>query len=120
MSWTYYYQTWDQVKTYPIGEKPNLPISYHENPFTFFSDFNDLNSAYTDTHIKDDPDFYTDLANNNLPSVSWVKPDQTDGFGVTDNNPTIGQAKLQSYMNAIYNSSYWQAGKPHGHSVLLR
>jgi len=85
-------------------------MSYHENPFTFFSDFANVNSSYSQSHILDDPNFYADLANNNLASVSWVKPDQTDGFGVTDNNPYLGQIKLQSYMNAIYNSSYWKAG----------
>ena len=83
VSWTYYYQDWDAVITTPLGTKTHQPVSYHENPFTFFNDFADVNSSYSQTHIKDDPNFYADLASGNLASVTWVKPDQTDGFGVT-------------------------------------
>ena len=110
-SWTWYYQSWNATKNVSIGTKTSAPISFHENPFTYFQKFSDVNSAYTSSHIKDDDQFFSDLANGFLPNVTWVKPDQSDGFGVTDNNPTIGQQKLQQYMNAIYASRYWQQNK---------
>ena len=103
-----YYQSWNLTRNVSVGAKTTAPVSLHENPFTFFSKFANVTSAYTSSHIKDDDQFYSDLANGVLPNVTWVKPDQSDGWGVTDNNPTVGNAKLQSYMNAIYASSYWQ------------
>ena len=110
-SWTWYYQSWNRTKATPVGSKTSAPVSLHENPFTFFPKFAQVNSSYVSSHIKDDDQFFSDLANGFLPNVTWVKPDQSDGYGVTDNNPVIGNAKLQQYMNAIYASSYWQQNK---------
>ena len=111
VSWAYYYQSWNATKAVPVGAKTKAPVSLHENPFTFYQDFANVNSTYTQSHIRDDDQFFSDLANGFLPNVTWVKPDQSDGFGVTDNNPVLGQAKLEQYINAIYASSYWQAGR---------
>ena len=106
-------QSWNVTRTTngTCAKKASSLVSVHENPFTYFPKFASVNSSYSQLHIRDDDQFYADLAAGSLANVVWVKPDQTDGFGVTDNNPTIGQAKLQSYMNAIYASSLWQQNR---------
>ena len=79
VSWAWYYQSWNATRNVSLGVKTSAPVSLHENPFTYFSDFANVTSAYTASHIKDDDQFYSDLANGVLPQVTWVKPDQTDG-----------------------------------------
>ena len=111
VSWTWYFQSWNQTKQSPVGVKTSAPVSLHEIPFAYFNEFANLNSTYSTLHIRDDDQFFSDLANGLLANVTWVKPNQNDGFGVTDNNPVAGQAKLQSYMDAIFASSYWQQNR---------
>ena len=58
VSWTWYYQSWNLTRNVSVGAKTTAPVSLHENPFTFYSDFSNVNSAYTNQHIKDDDQFF--------------------------------------------------------------
>ena len=86
VSWAYYAQDWyneevDANSSYTSnckGVGNDKKLSSNMAPLTHYYRFNPpLTSADSKSYLKDlDADFWTALANDALPSVSWVQPDK--------------------------------------------
>jgi phospholipase C len=69
VSWAWYSAGWN---TALLGHGDPL-FQYHHQPFAFYANHADGTAAKAE-HLKDEQDFYADLANGKLPAVSFVKP----------------------------------------------
>lgn len=78
--------------------------SSHHNPFQYFQNFED--GKYND-NLKDYNDFAKDVANRNLPQVSFVKADYPQDEHPGYSTPQ-GEDFAVNTINAIMNSPYWK------------
>jgi phospholipase C len=66
-------------------------------------------SEWTDGHISTpQTNIFTDITNNQLPSVSWVIPDENESDHPGTSSDT-GPSWVASVVNAIGQSSYWKS-----------
>jgi phospholipase C len=106
VSWTYFGAGWDLYVTDPAGVNPYDRYCTICNPFQYASDIM-TNPAQIEAHIQDTSNLYLDIANNNLPAVSIVKPD-----GFLDGHPSSSKLDLfEGFVNRIVDqvqaSSEW-------------
>ena len=94
ISWKYYGDQWNNYVPDPyqlnygaIGAKTDEYCNIC-NPFQYDSQVMESTDART-AHMKDTLDLYTDIANNNLPAVSFVKPS-----GLVDGHPSSSKLNL--------------------------
>ncbi len=73
VSWKYYGDGWDVYVTDPLQTNPYDTYCNICNPFAYATDIM-TNSAQRTAHIQDSKNIYVDIANNNLPAVSIIKP----------------------------------------------
>ena len=79
-------------------------------PLTHYYRFNPpLTSPDSKAYLKDlDADFWTALANDALPSVSWVQPDKRYDWGIGDVDPAASDAWLGNFTQTLFNSKEWK------------
>jgi acid phosphatase len=101
-TWAWYSGGWNEAL---LGHADPL-FQYHHQPFAFYQNFADGTQARAE-HLKDEGDFYTDVANGKLPAVSWIKPlgpnNEHPGYATLAN----GQAHVADLVSAVQNSQYW-------------
>jgi phospholipase C len=51
-------------------------FQYHHQPFVYFKRFENPESEDRKAHLKDEQDFFRDIASGTLPQVSFIKPYQ--------------------------------------------
>lgn len=102
ISWAYYSGGWSDA----IQGKADTTFQFHHQPFVYFKNFRD-GSPLREKHLKDEPDFFNNLKEGKLPSVSFIKP-----LGRYNEHPEYstvdaGQMHVDSLVKAIMNSKYW-------------
>lgn len=99
----------------PTGPNTNNPPSsgdcfqYHHQPFAYYQRWGSTTTAaaLTNPHLQDEQNYFSDLQNGTLPTVSFIKP-----VGVYNDHPNYseilaGQLHEQSIIAALCNSKYW-------------
>jgi len=111
VSWKYYLSSGDEpdcddgdMTCAPKVQTGKVPSIW--NPAPFFSYVKQQGAGYLDNHVPDVNQFLVDIANNQLPEVSWIIPS-----GVYSEHPpagvTIGMEYVTSLVNAVMKSKYW-------------
>ena len=102
VSWAWYSGGWNSAV---IGHADPL-FQFHHQAFAFFANYADGTPGRAD-HLKDEQDFYTDVASGKLPTVTFIKPLGNDnehpGYATLLN----GQQHAADLVSAIQNSPYW-------------
>ena len=85
-------------------------LSANMAPLTHYTRFNPpLTAADSKNYLKDlDADFWTALANDALPSVSWVQPDKRWDWGIGDVDPAASDAWLGNFTKTLFSSKEWK------------
>jgi phospholipase C len=102
ISWTWYSGGWSQAL---LGHGDPL-FQYHHQPFAYYANYADGTPAKAE-HLRDELDFYNDVAAGKLPAVSFVKPLGPDNEHPGYANLTNGQAHVADLVSAIQNSQFW-------------
>src|SRR5207302_1462862 len=89
----------------PAG-RPDPLFQFHHQPFAFFATYADGTAAKAQ-HLRDEEDFFQDLAAGRLPAVSFIKPVGADNEHPSYTNPLRGQAHADKIVRAIMNSPVW-------------
>jgi phospholipase C len=103
VSWVWYSGGWDNAE---LGH-PDPLFQFHHQPFAFYANYADGTPGRA-AHLKDEGDFYTDVASNTLPAVTFIKP-----LGADNEHPGYatllnGQQHVADLVAAVQNSPYWQ------------
>ncbi len=101
--WAWYSGGWN---TALLGHADPL-FQFHHQAFAFYANYADGTPARAD-HLRDEVDFYTDVAGGKLPAVVFIKPLGADnehpGYATEQN----GQLHVADLVSTIQNSQYWQ------------
>jgi len=113
ISWSWYDGT-------IVNGNPAPAMPTYWNPLPLFTYFQQ-NQTVTQEHLKNTANFYSDIQNGNLPSVSWIMPG--GGFIPSGIPPNCGPGDMSEHppgrldcgmdyvstlVNAVMNSKYWQ------------
>lgn len=103
VSWAWYAGGWHNAV---LGHADPL-FQFHHQPFAFFANYADDTPGRA-AHLKDENDFYADVAAGKLPAVTFIKP-----LGPDNEHPgyaalTNGQLHVADLVATIQNSPYWQ------------
>jgi phospholipase C len=101
--WAWYSGGWNTA----VAGHPDPLFQFHHQPFAYFANYAD-NTPGRMAHLKDEQDFYTDVAGGNLPAVAFIKP-----LGADTEHPGYatlmsGQQHVADLVSAIQNSPSWQ------------
>lgn len=122
VSWKWYSGGWDNALASTASNPanggvvpPNPPVDplfqWHHQPFAYYDNYapwvNGQRNPVSAAHLQDETNFFSDLLNNSLPAVSFVKP-----LGPNNEHPgyaTIlqGQQHVADLVNAVQRSPYW-------------
>jgi acid phosphatase len=102
VSWAWYSGGWN---TALLGH-PDPLFQFHHQPVAYYANYADGTSAKAE-HLRDELDFYNDVANNKLPGVSFIKPLGPDNEHPGYATLTAGQLHVADLVSAIQNSPYW-------------
>src|SRR5207245_10305091 len=69
ISWAWYSGGWNDA----LAGRPDPLFQFHHQPFAFFANYADGMAAKAQ-HLRDEEDFFRDLAAGRLPAVSFIKP----------------------------------------------
>jgi phospholipase C len=125
VGWKWYSGGWDAAvnlqKAYQSGDPaqiaaakapfndPTNPLNlfqWHHQPFAYFDNYSPL-SAGGQAHLQDENNFFSDLANGNLPAVSFVKPLGPDNEHPGYTSLLQGQQHVADIVHAAQNSPDW-------------
>jgi phospholipase C len=102
VSWGWYSGGWNAAL---LGH-PDPLFQFHHQPFAYYANYGDGTPGRAQ-HLKDELDFYNELASNTLPAVVFIKPLGADnehpGYATEFN----GQQHVADLVNAVQNSPYW-------------
>lgn len=117
VSWSYYAQDWyleenDAASSVSSNCKSGVDkkLSANMAPLTHYARFNPpLSSSDSTKYLKDlDANFWSDLAADALPAVSWVQPDKRWDWGIGDVDPASSDAWLGNFTAALFASQEWK------------
>jgi phospholipase C len=102
ISWAWYAGGWNEA----LAGRPHPLFQPHHQPFAYFANYADGTRAKRE-HLKDEEDFWRDLAGGRLPAVSFFKP-----IGPLNEHPGYadllgGQQYVERVVHAIMASSAW-------------
>jgi phospholipase C len=102
ISWAWYSGGWKDA----LAGKPDPLFQFHHQPFAYFAKYADNTEARAE-HLKDEDEFFSDVAQHRLPSVVFIKP-----LGPDDEHPGYaslrrGQEHVLKLVNAVRNSPYF-------------
>jgi phospholipase C len=103
VSWAWYSGGWKDA----LAGKPHSVFQYHHNAFAYFAKYAD-NTAAKAEHLRDEEQFWSELAAGTLPAVVFIKP-----IGPLNEHPGYadllsGQEHVAHMVNAIRASSAWK------------
>jgi len=104
ISWKWYSGGWNNAVAGDYGIAG--PFQFHHQPFAYFANYAEGTVGRKD-HLRDETDFYDDVAKNDLPAVSFVK-----FLGDNDEHPgyatlRAGQEHSANLVNLIRRSPLW-------------
>jgi phospholipase C len=103
VSWVWYSGGWNNAV---IGHADPL-FQFHHQPFAYFANYAEGTPGRA-AHLKDENDYYSDVAGGKLPAVTFIKPlgpdNEHPGYATLLN----GQQHVADLVSAIQNSPYWQ------------
>lgn len=102
ISWAWYAQGWNDA----LSGRPDPTFAFHHQPFVYFANYADGTAAKA-THLKDEQDFLSALANNTLPSVSFIILLDSDSEHPGLGSVLQGQEHVVRLVNAVKSSRYW-------------
>jgi phospholipase C len=102
VSWKWYSGGWNQAL---LGHADPL-FQFHHQAYAFYANYADGTPARAE-HLKDELDFYQDVASGNLPAVSWIKPIGSDNEHPGYANEQNGQVHVADLVSAVQHSPYW-------------
>ena len=118
ISWAYYAQDWYNEEADANSSVTSNckhvgfdgKLSANMAPLTHYYRFNPpLTSTASQQYLKDlDADFWTALANDALPAVSWVQPDKRFDWGIGDVDPYDSDVWLGNFTQTLFNSKEWK------------
>jgi phospholipase C len=102
VSWVWYSGGW----TNAVNGHPDPNFQFHHQAFAFYSNYADGTPGRA-AHLKDESDYYTDVASGSLPAVTFIKP-----LGPNNEHPgyatlITGQQHVADLVATIQNSPYW-------------
>jgi phospholipase C len=100
--WTWYSGGWN---TAVIGH-PDPLFQFHHQPLAYFANYADGSAGRAD-HLRDETDFYTDVAAGKLPAVAFVKPLGPDNEHPGYATELNGQQHVADLISAIQASPAW-------------
>jgi acid phosphatase len=103
ITWKWYSGGWDDA----LAGRPDPLFQFHHQPFAYFASFADGTPARA-AHLQDEKNFFGDLQNRTLPSVSFVKPLGPDNEHPGYASLMAGQEHVASLIDAIGASPYWR------------
>lgn len=102
VSWAWYAGGWNDA----LAGRPDPLFQFHHQPFAYFAKYAD-GTRPKQEHLKDEEDFWRDLARGQLPAVAFLKPigqlNEHPGYA----NLLSGQQHVQRLVDAIMASSAW-------------
>ncbi len=102
IAWKWYAGGWNDA----LAGRPHPAFQPHHQPFAYFANYADGMPA-KEEHLKDEQDFWRDLAAARLPAVSFIKPigplNEHPGYA----NLLSGQRHVERLIRAIIESSSW-------------
>ena len=103
VSWRWYSGGWNDA----LGGRAHRVFQFHHQPFAYFANYADGTAAKAE-HLKDEDDFWRDLATGALPAVSFVKPNGplNEHPGYTD--LLSGQQHVERMIRTIMASPRWR------------
>jgi acid phosphatase len=122
VSWKWYSGGWDNALASTASNPANggvVPLNppvdplfqWHHQPFAYYDNYapwvNGQRNPVSAAHLQDENNFFTDLQNNSLPAVSFIKP-----LGPNNEHPGYasllqGQQHVADLVSAIQQSPYW-------------
>jgi hypothetical protein len=80
------------------------------SPLHYYANFSNPSSSYFQQHLRDDDQFFTDLASGSLPTFSMLTMNEVYDGAVSDSDIGMMDSALIAHMNAIFASPGWKAG----------
>jgi acid phosphatase len=101
ISWAWYSGGWNDA----IAGRPDKLFQFHHQPFAYFARY--APGMPGRSHLKDEVDFFRELATDNFPAVAFVKP-----IGDKNEHPgystfAAGQQRVATLVKAVQDSSIW-------------
>jgi len=103
ISWAWYSGGWNTA----IAGHPEPLFQFHHQPFAYYANYAD-NTPGRAAHLKDEQEFYTDVASGKLPAVTFIKPLGPDNEHPGYATLMSGQQHVADLVSAIQNSPAWQ------------
>ena len=102
ISWAWYAGGWSDA----LAGAPHARFAYHHQPFAFFAKWADGTAAKA-RHLKDESEFFRDVAAGRLPAVSFVKPLGILNEHPSSSEPINGQRHVAELVAAVRASALW-------------
>ncbi len=102
ISWAWYAGGWNDA----LAGHPDPLFQFHHHPFAYFANFADGTAGKAE-HLKDEANFFDDLASGKLPAVSFVKPIGEDNEHPGYASLARGQQHVADVVEAIRRSPVW-------------
>jgi len=122
VSWKWYSGGWDNAlassPSNPANNgttPPNPPVDplfqWHHQPFAYYDNYspwvNGQRNPVSAAHLQDENNFFADLQNGTLPSVTFIKPLGPDNEHPGYADLLTGQQHVADIVAAVQASSYW-------------
>ena len=101
ISWAWYSGGWNDA----IAGRPAKLFQFHHQPFAYFARYAPGMPARG--HLKDEVDFFRELATGNFPAVAFVKPLGDNNEHPGDSTVVAGQQRVATLVKAVQDSSIW-------------
>jgi phospholipase C len=102
ISWAWYAGGWNEAE---LGHADPL-FQFHHQPFAYYANYADGTSGRAE-HLRDEHDFYVDLAKNQLPAVAFIKPLGADNEHPGYASLLVGQQHVADLVDAVQKSPFW-------------
>ena len=102
ITWAWYSGGWNDA----LAGKPHARFAYHHQPFAYFAKWADGTAAKA-KHLRDEGEFFRDVAAGRLPAVSFIKPLGTHNEHPNSSEPITGQRHMAELVRAVRQSPIW-------------
>jgi acid phosphatase len=101
LSWAWYAGGWNDA----VAGRPAKLFQFHHQPFAYFARY--APGTPERGHLKDEADFFRDLATGSFPAVAFVKPIGDDNEHPGYATLAAGQQHVARLVQAVQNSPIW-------------
>jgi acid phosphatase len=102
VSWAWYAGGWNDA----VAGQPAKLFQFHHQPLAYFARYAP-GTPERARHLKDEADFFRDLATGNLPAVAFVKPIGDDNEHPGYATLAAGQQHVSRLVKAVQDSPIW-------------